>query len=270
MNKDQKKNQQFDRKALEEDHPFQAIYDGNAVKHNQEKKVHVFHRPETKRKSQNARFIPFILTTVIASVVGVFLGMTILKLFVFMDDEPVAENNYSEEITSAVPDENMETDGYEVPALSVYMLQAGVFMDKDNAEEWLSYYETNQLPHIIWEQNNQYYLFTGIYSTEDEAKLEAEEWKEEGYEIFVKPWSTSDGGMNLTAEEGKWLKQFVDVLQTSLQEKDIEDLIETTSNAPASEQLADLLHKIQAGEGDSREQFYLDIFYLYEQLGKDI
>lgn len=271
MNKDQEKNHQFDRKAQEQKHPFQAVYDGNAVKNNQEReKVHVFHRPEIKRKSQHSRFMPFILTIVVACVISIFLGMTILKLFVFMDDGPVAEDNHSEETTAAVTGGNTETNVYDIPEVSGYVLQAGVFMEKDNAEEWLNYYETNQLPNIIWEQDNQYYLFTGIYPTEEAAKLRAEELKAEGYEIFAKPWSTSGGEINVSADEAKWLDQFVEALQASLQKKEAQILAETAKDAPDSEQLAELLKKIQEGEGSNADQFYLDTFYLYEQLGKDI
>lgn len=271
MNKDQEKNHQFDRKNQEQKHPFQAVYDGNAVKNNQEReKVHVFHRPEIKRKSQHSSFMPFILTIVVASVIGIFLGTTILKLFVFMDDGAVAEDNHSEETTAAVTAGTTETNRYDIPEVSGYVLQAGVFMEKDNAEEWLNYYEANQLPNIIWEQDNQYYLFTGIYPTEESAKLRAEELKTEGYEIFAKPWSTSGGEINVSADEAKWLDQFVEVLQATLQKKEAQALAETANDAPDSEQLVELLNRIQEGEDSSAEQLYLDVFYLYEQLGKDI
>lgn len=270
MNKEQGNNQQNDRKTLGEDHPIQVVYDGNAVKNNQEKQnIHVFQRPEIKRKPQKKRFMPVLLTVLCASAIGVFFGMTILKLFVSMDDEPIAEGNHTDEtVTASAASGSTEKKHYDIPQLSGYVLQAGVFMEKENAEEWLNYYETNQLPVIIWEQDTQYYLFTGIYPTEEAAKNQAGELKASGYDVFAKSWSTTSGEIELGEEEAEWLNKFAEEWPVSLSAKKPESLIESVNAVPSSEQFAGIRNKLQ--EQVSAEQFYLDIFKLYEQLGKDI
>ena len=245
---------------------FRVVQSGNAVKKEIEgERIPTYYRPSSNKPVRNKRLIPIFLTILSASVVGIVLGLILMQMFVVLEDHPVAENSSAPTVASTSGDQNTLS---QLPVLSGYVLQAGVFTERDNAEEWLTTYETNNIPGIIWERDAQYFLLTGIYATEAEAKLKATEYKADGYDIFAKPWSTTEKEINLTDAEGKWVNTFQETWNTSLTGKDVESLVALHASAPETEQFGNLLSQLETEANTGNDQFYLDLMYTYEQLNK--
>ena len=272
MNKDENNDHNYEsintKEQLENKQRFQIVQDGNAVKKEIEPNtIPVFLRPEPKRKVKRRRILPFLLTIISAGVISILLGVAILQMFIMVEDQPIGESNIPEgtaTITSSQPIEQS------IPELSGYILQAGVFTEKENAEEWLVFYESENIPAIIWESDNQYFLFTNIYAAEEEAKLKVLELKEDEFDIFAKPWSTSTGELKLSVEELEWLHTFQETWVTSLVNKEGEQLAELADSAPNSNQLSMLIERLEVGYTENDVQFFLELMHLYEQIGKDI
>lgn len=247
---------------------FQVIHDEQAVKQEPvPHKVSVFHHPKKKKKRKNTAFLLFIFTVLAASTIGILFGMGMLQMFVTIDDGSAA--NSTPEVSQPAVNPNSETNLYQLPILSGYVLQAGVFSERENAIEWQESFTDTNIPALLWEKDGQHFLFAGIYETEDAAKIKASEQIEQ-LELFVKPWSTSEKELELTTEEQEWLTKFHEVWNTTMVAKDRQSFSDLVDNAPNSEYINEMIDYIKTDQVENVEQFYLDLIYLYEQIGKDI
>lgn len=238
------------------------VQDGNAVKRGLESEdiPVLYHAP---KKTKEKRFLPIFLTISSASIIGIVLGVIMLQMFVTMDDPPTVVNTTS---SNDIPATNDDIIGSQIPEVSGYMLQAGVFTEQGNAEEWKNTFESESIPAIIWEQEGQYYLFVGIYGTEEEAKQQAASLKEDGFDIFAKPWSTNQVEVELKDTEAEWLASLQETWMATLADKNGEPLVELLSVAPNNESFRELLPQFEGATNDDYEQLYLDLMYFFERL----
>ncbi|QGS68957.1 hypothetical protein CV093_12705 [Oceanobacillus sp. 143] len=111
--------------------------------------------------------------------------------------------------------QNLPTSAHSLTPIDAFVLQAGVFANKANANEWVKSFADAGLDAIIWEKDAQYYLFLGIAATKEQANLIATELTSE-FDIFIKEWSTAEGEIELTDAEYQFVQQFAEDFQTAL------------------------------------------------------
>lgn len=246
---------------------------------------HVYEVPLKKKKHTFKVVKPFILSVVSAIAIGVLLGFIVLKMSsggtdvasVHPSSQPLtSEGNVADNSESDVQ-ENEET--IQVKELGAYVLQAGVYSEKENTEEIASTLQGQGYPVTIWEEDNQYYVFTHVFPTEEEAKDAAGQLEKSELETYAKPWATQEKSIEMTKEEEVFLQTFVKIWEETVEkyptgETDFIQLWEQLgAEIPTdSMNVEDLVTYITAEITEAEaaidmEQILLDTWYMYSKLG---
>lgn len=245
-------------------HVFRVVQEGSAVKREvEEEQIPVYYRPHPVTKRKSGWLTPVIVTIASAGVIGTILGILMLQLFVGMENDQAVSVNQ----TTAAPAASSpvgEAAAEQLSKLSTYVLQAGVFSKRANAEEWQAIYEAANEPTFMWEKDNQFYLFVGIHGTEQNAKQKAEELKASNYDVFAKHWETAEREINLSAAESEWLGEFREAWEMAVTTKEKAQLLELDV-ALDSSILTGLMEMLKDHE-KNLDVFYLELMYAYDQL----
>lgn len=198
---------------------------------------------------------PIVIAVVAAIITGSVLGFIMLNMFGSIEDD-LGKNGNEVATTGAASndDGNKDSNASESQkSVDAFVTQGGVFSEKENADQWAKTFKQAGFPAIIWERESQYYLLTGIASTEEQAKQLATSMKEQELDVFAKEWPTSDFEVEFTEKEIAWLgdfqAQWEDTLesvskQEEISAKDWENLVE--KQPQDSEKLSDLVEKVTA------------------------
>ncbi|MHA6252115.1 hypothetical protein [Oceanobacillus sp. CAU 1775] len=226
--------------------------------------IPVFHQPKKKKRRNSSAFLLVLFTVLAASMIGLLYGYGALHMFAFMDDDTTASVEVKE---VSQPVSVAETESTALPELSGYVLQAGVFSTEENAIDWQVNTLPDHIPSFIWEQDTQYYLFSGIFETEELAKIKASEYQDTNLEFYTKKWTTTNSELQLTTEEKVWLEELLAVWNSTIMVKDQTAFGDLTQKIPASTTLGFLSNYLKSNENKNNDEFYLEIMYLYNQLG---
>lgn len=229
--------------------------------------IPVFHQPKKKKSRNIPAFLMILFTILAACMIGLLFGYGVLQMFIFIDNDTTASVPVSD---ISQPVATSETNAFTMSELSGYILQAGVFSERENAMEWQENVLPSNIPSIIWEQDAQFYLFTGVFETEDIAKLKATEFGGAELELYTKQWATSQADIELTNAEASWLEEFQAIWIRTLTAKDTSAFTELIQEIPGSVILQDLTKYLSSNKDSEVEQFYLESMYLYNQLSKDV
>lgn len=253
------------KKNTHEKDSFQVVEDGSAVRKeiNQEQ-IPVHYRPQEPVKKKNKWVMPVLLTISTAAVIGTILGMFILQLFVDIEEETgVTQGEGNTNTISTQPAELIETD---LPSLSAYVLQAGMFTEQANAEEWKEYYEALGESAFIWESEEQHYLFIGIYGTEEQASEKLEELQSSEVDVFMKKWETTEGSVTeRTTEEIKWIEQFQVTWEEALAERETSAFFDLINHLPSTHSLEEL-NEYLSNPNKNIDLFFFELMNTYEQM----
>lgn len=187
----------------------------------QEKKGANYHSNRGKKSLIKS----FVMPIISAVIIGSLLGLVMLNLFANLEDNQVDTVNNSVPVTTnhSNDDKNTATDkpqdsetSFTLEKLNGYILQAGVFSEKENAMTWSESYTKAGFPITIWERGGQYFLFAGLTKTKEQADLFANEIATHGLDIFIKEWGTVEKDIEVTKEEQMWIQSFYELWETTL------------------------------------------------------
>ncbi|MEC5422039.1 hypothetical protein QGM71_00850 [Virgibacillus sp. C22-A2] len=227
--------------------------------------IPTFSRPNTNKYKENSNkqqkytFLkPVIFAVLSAIIIGTILGVIMLRMFVTMgEDSPATGETITpimdteEENTNDENEAVSETISENHESISAFVLQAGVFSEESNANEWASDYYRAGLPGVIWERDNQYFLLVGLTNSKEQAMQLAADLEKDGFETFIKEWKTNGSEIELTNTEHAWLHDFHEHWymyfnslneQTVLSGNEWKDLI--TAYPEASEKLSTISQEI--------------------------
>lgn len=260
-------NNQNDRKKEPRESPFlQEVEDGNTVKKEVDpNQIPVHHRITPTTKKKPSWLMPFLTTIATAGIIGTGLGLLLMQLFIGLDEEEVIVNESQMNSSPAAAIETNESKTVDLPALSAYVLQTGVFMEEANAVEWSEFYETDGKSTFIWKRGEEYYLFLGIYGTEDEARTKVEELQGDGVDVFMKQWETEKKEVTLEEEGIDWLLTFQEAWDEALRERETEKLLSLAQDAPSTSTLEDLIEKL-TNSHQNNDEFFLNVMHAYADL----
>lgn len=239
------------------------------------------HKPP-KKQNKLKPFKPIIGTTISAIAIGSVLGVIMLRMFVGIDSD-LAENNDLPAATVDTEDEDSSAENTTsvIEQMNAYVLQGGVFSNETNAEEWVSKYEEAGFPSYIWEREEQYFLLVGLASTKEQAEQFANSLKEYEFDIYVKEWTTEEGGADFTDKEVDWLQSFHENWQNALQSLENDEAItvdnwealiknypeETENLAALKETLSSYQESMQATvEGFGAQHILLHLWQQYSNV----
>lgn len=161
---------------------------------------------------------PMIIAVFSAILVGSILGFFMLNMFTNLEGEAESHEQKPTNVHANPVDQvDNELSSASLQGMSAFVLQGGVFSKAENAKEWALKFQQATLPTVIFEKDQQHYLFVGIANTEGEAKKLATTLAEQQFEVYVKEWKTEEIQIELTEEEQHWVKSFQKQWQDTLQ-----------------------------------------------------
>jgi len=237
----------------------------------------------TAQQNRNTSiFKTFVLPIASALIIGLILGFIMLRMFVNVEgntanvnqqEQPPAAANQTENAAAGTEAE-AGTEAAEVSPLSSYVLQGGVFSSMESAEAARVSYQEQGLPAVIWERDNQYFLFVGIAHTGEQIDAMEQSVQEMGLDAFSKEWSTQGANVELTESEAGWLENFQQEWEEGLQtvsanqELPPDFMADTTGNVPDSDRLitaAEEASAITEAENPLPEQVLIQLMNIYEK-----
>lgn len=173
------------------------------------------------------RIKPILIAVISAIVIGSLLGLFMLNMFKGIDHEPSATGSV---ITDHADNERTNNNDHQnenidvtIDEIKAFVLQAGVFKEIANAEQYEKVYEEAGLPSIIWKRENQFYLFVGISGTREKGKALQAHYENLEVDLFVKEWISLDGKIELEQNEERWIKSFLALWNETLESLSKED-----------------------------------------------
>ncbi|MFC2948487.1 SPOR domain-containing protein [Virgibacillus sediminis] len=241
-----------------------------------------------KKKKQTGRgrfsrfhlWRPVLLAGISAIGIGSVLGFVMLRMIAGIDAGVPQNGSLPAGTVDTEEQEAQSKEGSRTPeGLEAFVVQGGVFGNRENAEEWAGKFSTAGVPQVIWLRDGQYFLFVGAAETEDAATRLSEKMESQQLETFVKEWETGQAEVELTDTESEWLLSFEEVWQSNLARLpdavsvDIdswEKLLETFPDE--SEKLSSLRDEISSQKDrfkqqdvEGAQQALLNLWYQYEQ-----
>ncbi|HLR14598.1 MAG TPA: SPOR domain-containing protein [Bacillota bacterium] len=247
---------------------------------------HVYEIPSKRKKGTFKVAKPLLLSVVSAVVIGVLLGFIVLKMSsggadVASENHPSQPASQGVEAASKSENEDQESQRMiQLNELKAYVLQAGVYSEKENTEEVVSTFQSQGYPATIWEEENQYYVFTHIFTTEEQAKDAVNQLEKNELEVYAKPWTTKEKSIEMTEEEEAFIQSFVQTWEETVDkhasgETNFIQLWEqlATDMPTDSGNIDGLVTYItkeisEAEVAIDMEQILLDTWYMYSKLGE--
>lgn len=219
---------------------------------------------------------PVMLAVISALVIGSFFGVILLRMFVTMDgtSELSMNTNPAAVITDEPAEDNNEaaseqdSHSVELAPISAFVLQAGIFSEVENAEAAAVNYEKADIPAMIWERDDQFFLFAGIANSAENAAQTADELQTEDLELYSKEWKTTAGEVSLTASEETWLNSYLEWWELALSSSGeaSSQLEQLTESIPeGTDQISPLYNKL-ADVNEINNKILLELMYIYESL----
>lgn len=181
-------------------------------------------RPENRHDPKKpSRLKPMLLASGSAVMIGMILGFFMLNMFTQFGNSSQQQGSHIDAIGLVENQEDTDEDGLQInevqtvsttiEAFRGFVLQAGVFSTKENAELGAASYHEHGFSTLIWERDQQFFLFSGIAQSQEQAKGLVSDYEAYGLEVFVKEWTTPDITIQLTSEEKDWLDTLIGLWQ---------------------------------------------------------
>ncbi|UFT97924.1 hypothetical protein KO561_11965 [Radiobacillus kanasensis] len=166
----------------------------------------------------------FALAAGAAVLVGVTLGFIMLKMFAGIEEGTQEKaTTTTTQTTSDTSDQGVSsgegssaTGEYTTDPLAATVVQAGVFSSNDNASKRTSKIESSGYAAMVWQQGEQFYVLTGLASSETAANTLSQSLTSNGVESIVKPWETTSATASLSEKGTEWVQQFPQLWKDSL------------------------------------------------------
>lgn len=211
-----------------------------------------------------------IIWTIIASLlVGLFFGYTILKIV--LSDEQTTKANIQ---TTNEQKENEIFNQVTLPGFSFFVVQAGVFSNKDNATDFGEEIEEIKLSHVVRQAEEQYFVWLSILPDENSANKWVKSIKKKKIDVIIKPWDIPSATIELREKEEEWLVTFTELLSDAIQTNEVDrqkfqQVVAQENEISTFKKWYEELQMIISQENLSSEQLLLQIIVHYEKFKKD-
>lgn len=173
--------------------------------------------PSNKNTTRNNIWIKFAITGLLAVVIGVGFGLTLLYIFAQGADQDHDQvNETSDQNAVSTTETGDKSNDYTLAPLSGYVIQVGVFQTSEQAEQYQSALSEEGFSSVLWDTEEGYRAFIGVYSTEEEAKANETGLNEAGFDSYVRQWHGDERSLDLSDQEHEWLSQFSKLWEQAL------------------------------------------------------
>src|SRR5699024_3849241 len=116
-----------------------------------------------------------IVACISTDVIGSFTTWTMIQICGNVEHDVTHTNNQTpvmhEELTKNDNNKQQEQkEHYTLEPIHTYVLQGGVFSEKENAQQLAKKFQKNHINTIRWKRDQQFFLFAGIASTNEQAE----------------------------------------------------------------------------------------------------
>lgn len=185
----------------------------NDDKKQHSQKGHLLQNIQYKRQMKR---IAFAFSS--ALMIGIIFGVVILNM-VKQEEQHLPSLLHAKTETEKA--EERDTPVLDpIESLQIYVIQGGLFTEQENSKKWENKFRNMNVPVLIWERSDDYYLLAGIAHSHDDAKELAHTIKETGLDVFVKEWEVVTMNDSYTDEEYEWVQTFISFFDNILSEKD--------------------------------------------------
>ncbi len=228
---------------------------------------------------------PFLLSSLSAILIGVVLGFIVLRMSTSATEPEVDQGTTAPKVEVAADEPNEEEedttstnmDFVDIGAMEAYVLQAGVYAEKENADEAAIELKNSGYSPIVWEEDQQFFVFTNVFSSEEHAKNSVAAMKEENIEVYVKLWTVEQQSLDITVEEAGFLEQYTAIWTETVEKHTMdeidslaewEELVKQMPTSDVTEGLVVYLEEniVQAEAAIDIEQVLLETWQLYSLL----
>lgn len=235
-------------------------------------------KKKPRENNRFGRFKPIIIAIISATVIGSVLGFVMLRMFVGIDHElagPSPDSQPTAAVSADGDKQQTEAKSVTIDPINAYVLQGGVFTEQANADEWAEKFKDAGMPSLIWEVDEQYYLFLGMAEEKEEAKnlIETMQASTE-FDVFVKEWSTDEAEVKLSGEAQEWFQSFHDQWAKDLTKANNEEAISPADWKPLVEdypkdtkQVSDVVEAISNMEETTGAEAQITLLNLWQVYG---
>lgn len=235
-----------------------------------------------KARKSLGRYKPIAIAAVSAVVIGIGLGIIMLKMFDGIGSEASGGLDKSTSALNTDPSSIQgagdSTKDATIEPISAFVLQAGVFSTKENAAAWSKKYQEAGYPTTTWQRDDQFFLIAAVAATNEAADALATEFTD--FDIYVKEWETGKTDKQFSKEETEWVRTFTDLWQESLKTVSAKETFQAEpwnkviGNAPKQagnitpflEQLTQSYQKLDKENATNQQHFLLEQWHQYEKL----
>lgn len=237
--------------------------------------VNSAHKGKPSRKI-NIVWKAILISGISAIFVGTLIGFILFRMFVQVD-APASAGNPSQGTTPVAQPEKEEAGSDMVTSsldsLETYIIQAGIFSEKENADSLITNLTSLGIPTVFFEKDGQYYLMTGVGPTEDAVKSLAASLSNNQADLYVKEWSIEAKEIEMTEAEDSWLTEFQAFFAEQLQQADLnqsiadEEITALVDKAPdGAEKIAGLVTSLTEMKGEPSSYQLLNWMKVYDEL----
>ncbi|MDX8046571.1 SPOR domain-containing protein [Gracilibacillus sp. S3-1-1] len=244
---------------------------------------HVYRRNYTpgnnnKNGSFWSKYKPLLISGVTAIVIGSFLGVIMLRMFINIDPEEVAFDSSStiNNQAASVSSEQVETkeENYQGKEYHFYVTQAGVFSSESAAEQLVAELKEENIDGMVWQRDDSYHVYVSLTSSQEASKDFTEKFISDSDDMYSgKPWDVNAESAALEEGESEWVQllesSLEQMIEGNIDEGEMNRLLEDKPTNPSAlvEQIVSILESLQAqNEEQSAQVLVLQVLYNYDRL----
>ncbi|MBM7541785.1 SPOR domain-containing protein [Amphibacillus cookii] len=217
-------------------------------------------------------WVKFIVTAFAAITIGMGFGMTFIYIFTGEKEEPAANQEPTHSFEDQENQSASTADLKVLDGLSAYVIQAGAFAMQEQAEQFQIDLSNRDYSAVVWQTDNDYRVFVGVYQSESEAKQAAERLD---IDTYIREWQTDQYDMAVTDDEYQWLTSFSELWQQSLSgiteqvEQNWQQWLTVDHHAESEQvlqfhqQVEELLQEINSSQSTT---LLIELWFIYDQL----
>src|SRR5699024_3335052 len=161
------------------------------------------------------KFTLSIATGLIVGSIFGFISLNILKdeqgVASFKEGQAFHSNKATEEAAGEKHPLSLEFPTF-------YVIQNGLFHERENAEEIQDQLREKNISSFIWERKDEYYVLHSIYHTASLAEKHKMKLDTLQVDAYLKQWDMLLKNKSVTKEEEVWLEQFLTVWSASVEQ----------------------------------------------------
>lgn len=158
-----------------------------------------------------------VLAVAAGLIVGSLFGLTSLHVLTNNSDAHVfQEETETAQETHTPSSEPMTEIVFDISDL--YVIQVGLFHERENADLRKRQLERGNIPTFIWEREGEFFLLHSIHTSESSAKKINEELQEKSLEAFVKKWDMPQLDKKVTPDELTFIEKYILMWEESVKQ----------------------------------------------------